>query len=87
MAPAVAVAVTRRLAVSAETVPQIAAPVMVEMPQQELLESMVEAAAAARVDQEIQQVLQAVMALYLLPLIFSLELLTTAIVQPVEHQL
>jgi hypothetical protein len=48
---------------------------------------MVEAAAAARVDQEIQQVQQAVMALYLLPLIFSLELLTTAIVQQVEHPL
>ena len=80
-------AVTRRLAVSAETVPQIAVQVMVEMPQQELPESMVEAAAAARVDQEIQQVQQAVMASYLLPLIFSLELLTTAIVQQVEHQL
>jgi hypothetical protein len=87
MAPAVAVAVTRRLAVSAETVPQIAVQVMVEMPQPELPESMVEAAVAARVDQEIQQVQQAVMALYLLPLIFSLELLTTAIVQQVEHQL
>jgi hypothetical protein len=87
MVPVEVVVVTQPLAVSAEMVLPIAAPVMVEIPQQELLQLMVVAAVVAQVDREMQQALQVVMALCLLPLIFSRALLTTAMVRQVEHQL
>jgi hypothetical protein len=72
MVLAVAGAVTQLLVVSVEMVLPIAAPVMVEMPLQVLPELMVVVAVVAQVDQEMRQVQQAVMALCLSPLTFSL---------------